>query len=289
MNKNSFNHTDHTEPQTSSKGSFSSTKNQPAHHSFSRNSHENGQHLILPGLKPCLELIQSEPQKINQLYIREGRSGKEHALLLNTCREHHIRFTFVNNEALNRLCNNVQHQGIAAKLNAVNYTPFEDMLEQAFQAPLPLIIAFDQVLDPGNIGTLVRTLYALGAAGIVVPKHNSAFLGPGAHRSAAGSLEKFPIAEVVNMARSIELAAKSGFTIYGANMHGINVLNSPEHVLQLPAILILGNEEKGIRQGVQRHCQFNLAIPFLREFNSLNVAQAGAILTACFLRSHKYL
>lgn len=279
----------YNEKSNSSKETFSNTqKPRSTHHTFSKKSNENEQHLILPGLKPCLELIQSEPQKINHLYMRDGRSGKEHTLLLDLCREHHIRFTFVNGEALNRLCDNVQHQGVAVKLNSVNYTPFEDLLEQAFEAPLPLIIAFDQVLDPGNIGTLVRTLYALGVAGIVVPKHNSAFLGPGAHRSAAGSLQKLPIAEVTNLARSIELASKSGFTIYGADANGINVLSSCECSLELPAILVLGNEEKGIRQGVQKHCQYNLSIPFLREFDSLNVAQAGAILAACFLRSHKF-
>lgn len=252
----------------------------------SNNASSESSHLVLPGYKPCLELLQSDPNKIDQLYIRDSRQSKDTALLLDLCREKRVRFALVNEEALRRLCGDSQHQGVAARLRSMSYVNFEDLLEQAFSAPLPLIIALDQVLDPGNVGTLVRTMYALGAAGLVVPRHNSAFLGPGAHRSAAGSLERLPIAEVVNLSRAVELAAKSGFTTYSADMDGINALEAPIESMQFPALLVLGSEEKGVRPGVQKHCDHTLSIPFLREFDSLNVAQAGGILTSCFARAY---
>ncbi len=264
----------------------SKQKNKKPFDQASRESKDN----LLPGLKPVLELLQEDSGKIDQLYLKKGRQGKEFQLILDLCRENHIRFTLLEDDALNRLCDGASHQGVAARLRQVSYIEAETLLEKAFDAPLPLIVALDQVMDPGNVGTLVRTLYALGAAGLIVPRHNSAFLGPGAQRSAAGSLEKLPIAQVVNLSRTVELAAKSGFTTYSAKLGGINALTadtgaSPIENLQLPALLVLGNEEKGVRQGVQNHCQFDLTIPFLREFDSLNVAQAGAILTSCFLRA----
>ncbi len=252
---------------------------------FKKNK-KNSQH-ILPGYKPVLELLQNDPSKIDHLYLRKGKNIKEANLLLALCKEHSVRHTLVEDEVLARLCDNANHQGVAVRLREVSYTPFETLLETAFSAPLPLIIALDQVLDPGNVGTLVRTMYALGAAGLVVPKHNSAFLGAGAARSAAGSLEKLPIAEVVNLARAVELAAKSGYTTYYADMHGENALTcETQNKLQFPALLVLGSEEKGVRQGVQNHCSAALSIPFLREFDSLNVAQAGAILLASFFQAH---
>jgi len=285
-------------------------KPQSQFHSTKNIERSNDKLNILPGLKPVLELLHSDAGKIDQILIRKGRSGKESSLLLDLCREKHVRFALVDNEAISRLCDGVQHQGVAARLRGMSYIPAEDLLEQAFDAPLPLIVALDQVLDPGNVGTLVRTLYALGVAGLIVPRHNSAFLGPGAQRSAAGCLEKLPIAEVVNLARTVELAAKSGFTTYCAQLGGINALattsgtsdlsgtssaefsrtnnQSHENILQVPALLVLGSEESGVRQGVQKHCHHNISIPFLREFDSLNVAQAGAILTSCFLRAHKF-
>lgn len=246
---------------------------------------KNSQH-ILPGYKPVLELLQNEPSKIDHLYLRKGKNSKDAALILSLCREHSVRHTLVEEDVLQRLCANANHQGVAVRLREVSYIPFETLLETAFQAPLPLVIALDQVLDPGNVGTLVRTMYALGAAGLVVPMHNSAFLGAGAARSAAGSLEKLPIAQVVNLARAVELAGKSGYTTYYADMHGKNVLTAQtQNELQFPALLVLGSEEKGVRQGVQNHCSEALSIPFLREFDSLNVAQAGAILLASFFQA----
>lgn len=247
---------------------------------------------ILPGLKPVLELLQTDSGKIDQVFLRKGRTPKDSNLILDLCREKGVRFSLVDDSTLAQLCDtndeqNVQHQGIIARLREMSYISAEDLLEQAFDAPLPLIIALDQVLDPGNVGTLVRTLYALGVAGLIVPRHNSAFLGAGAQRSSAGTLEKLPIAEVVNLARTVELASKSGFTTYAAELNGINALET-NGFLKLPALLVLGSEEKGVRQGIQKHCEYKLTIPFLRDFDSLNVAQAGAILTSCFLRSHKF-
>lgn len=242
---------------------------------------------ILPGIKPVLELLESDPAKIDHVYLRKGKIGKEVNAVLSLCKEHGVRHTLVGDDALARLCGNAQHQGVALRLREVSYVPYEDLLEKAFEAPLPLIIALDQVLDPGNVGTLVRTMYAMGAAGLVVPKHNSAFLGAGASRSAAGSLEKLPIAEVVNLARAVELAGKSGYTVYYADMDGKNALSCEVQAsLSFPAVLVLGSEEKGVRQGVQNHCFCALSIPFLREFDSLNVAQAGAILLSAFFQAH---
>lgn len=266
---------------------------------------------VLPGLKPVLELLESNAGKVEHVYIRKGRTPKDSNKVLDLCREKGVRFSMVDDGILARLCEEKarqseqfhpqpQHQGIVASLRAMSYVDVEDLLEQAFDAPLPLIVALDQVLDPGNVGTLVRTLYALGVAGLIVPRHNSAYLGAGAQRSSAGTLEKLPIAEVVNLARTVELAAKSGFTTYAAELDGINVLSAQSQhesknvteilspTLELPALLVLGSEEKGVRQGILKHCAHKLTIPFLRNFDSLNVAQAGAILTSCFLRAHKF-
>ena len=184
-----------------------------------------------------------------------------------------------------RLCPGVQHQGVLARLRASSRIAWESLLTEAADAPLPLIVALDQVQDPGNVGTLARTLYALGAAGLVLPRHNSAYLGPGARRSAAGALDRLPLAEVVNLARAVEQAREAGIATYAARFadDGVNALCAP---LEFPALLVLGNEDAGIRPGVAKQCAHSLHIPFLREFDSLNVAQAGGILASCFARAH---
>ena len=142
---------------------------------------------------------------------------------------------------------------------------------------VPLVVALDQVQDPGNVGTLCRTLYALGGAGVILPRHNSAYLGPAAHRAAAGALERLPVARVTNLAHALDEAEEAGFSIYGAGC-GPDAADAFEHAMQLPAVLVLGNEDKGLRPGVAKRCGRMLRIPLARKFDSLNVAQAGAIL-----------
>ena len=111
------------------------------------------------------------------------------------------------------------------------------------------------------------------------------FLGAGARRAAAGALERLPVAKVMNIARALDEARDAGFLIYGAAF-GEGSLDAFTTRLHTPALLVLGNEEHGIRPQVAKRCHHLLHIPMLRTFDSLNVAQAGGILTSCFARQH---
>jgi 23S rRNA (guanosine2251-2'-O)-methyltransferase len=172
---------------------------------------------------------------------------------------------------------------VAARCAALDYTPLERLLERAPEAPLPLIVALDQVQDTGNVGVLARTVHALGGAGLIVCQHHGAYLGAGAVRSSAGALNKLPVAKVGNLANAMKDCVNYDYTLYCARMtsDSDNVYTAE---LQTPAVLLLGNEEKGIRPGVSKFAHHSLHIPFQREFDSLNVAQAGAIIVSEFAR-----
>lgn len=243
---------------------------------------------VLPGLKPVLELLQAAPQRIDTLFVRKGLRHAESARLLDVCRAASVRFRLVDDAVLDRLCPrnagtaHTQHQGVVARLASADFADYATMLATVADAPLPLILALDQVQDPGNVGTLARSLYALGGAGLLLPRHNSAYLGAGARRCAAGALERLPVACVTNLAHALDEAEEAGLAIVGAHYspHSHNACIVP---LPLPAVLVLGNEGKGLRPGVAKRCGFMVHIPFLRTFDSLNVAQAGAMLLALWL------
>lgn len=318
---------------------------------------------ILPGVKPVLELLESDPGRVEAVFIRKGKRGREVDRIVELCREARVRFTFAEPHALDRLFASGQaigqptgqaaaepdmpepdaddlfaddaedddawdilegdgpddgsddaeddatprasrpshpsrpsHQGVIARVFDAGFADLGDILRDAPDAPLPLIVALDQVQDPGNVGTLARTLYALGAAGLVVVRHGGAALGGAAARAAAGALEKLPVAKVTNLARALDEADEAGYTIYAAGgaapdtdgKPGSGPRNPFTEPLRTPAVLVLGNEDTGIRPNVAKRCHFTLAIPMARDFDSLNVAQAGAILVGCFAaRRHK--
>ncbi|MFT4302330.1 MAG: TrmH family RNA methyltransferase [Desulfovibrio sp.] len=246
---------------------------------------------LLPGLKPVLELLSSDPQRIDCVFCKKGLRGPEAREMQDLCRKNDVRFTLVDQPVLDRLCrpasggsreagrDAVGHQGVVARLSVTSFCELEDIFATVEQAPLPIILALDQVQDPGNVGTLCRTLYALGGAGIILPRHNSAYLGPAARRAAAGALEHLPVARVTNLGHALDSAEEAGLTIYGAGgQAGSGSLDAFAEPMCLPAVLVLGNEDKGLRPGVAKRCAHMMRIPLARSFDSLNVAQAGGIL-----------
>lgn len=246
---------------------------------------------LLPGSKPVLELLAEDPHKILKVFYK--KNFREAAKITTLCRKNRIPFQEVDNDCLDSLCGNdagaqIAHQGIAALLSDARFAAIESLADTVAQAPLPILLALDQVRDPGNLGTLCRTAWALGVAGIILPKHNSASLGPAAARSAAGTLEKMSFTIAPNLARGLDYLEERGIFIYGCaalptetqeNSRKSHLfVNAFEHDWQFPCVLVLGGEQKGLRPGVAKRCSLFASIPFARSFDSLNVAQAGAIL-----------
>ncbi|WP_207263275.1 RNA methyltransferase [Desulfovibrio sp. Huiquan2017] len=238
--------------------------------------------IYVVGNKPVKELLLDSPQKVDFVAFRKGRRDQAMEEILEICRTAQVPYKSVSAKELDYMFRG-NHQGVAARCAALDYTPLEQLLEQAPQAPLPLIVALDQVQDTGNVGVLARTVHALGGAGLIVCQHHGAYIGAGAVRSSAGALNKLPVAKVGNLANAMKDCVNYDYTLYCARMtsDSENVYTATLHT---PAVLILGNEEKGIRPGVAKFAHHSLHIPFQREFDSLNVAQAGAIIVSEFAR-----
>ncbi|MDR3357491.1 MAG: 23S rRNA (guanosine(2251)-2'-O)-methyltransferase RlmB [Desulfovibrio sp.] len=244
---------------------------------------------VLPGIKPVLELLSHDPGRIDLVYCRKGLRSREALEAQRLCRQNGLRFSLVEQAALDRLCRDAQreqravaHQGIVARLSMSAFCGLDDLFPLAASAPFPVVLALDQVQDPGNVGALARTLYILGGGGIILPLHNAARIGPAAHKAAAGALERLPLARVANLGHALDRAEEAGFAVYGTGCGGetagLLTRDAFAETLRLPAVLALGNEQKGLRPGVAKRCACLLRIPQARAFDSFNVAQAGAIL-----------
>lgn len=235
---------------------------------------------LVVGVKPTLELLRREADRIEMVFVQRGRRERALSDILDACRKFGVVFRLVPKADLDRL-HPGNHQGVAAKLAEVRYLGLEALAAAALEAPLPLIVALDRVQDPGNVGVLARTLFGLGAAGMVLPTMGSAHLGAGAVKSSAGTLHRLSISRPHNLAKALDYFDSQGFHIYGADMEGAPVQSAP---LAHPAVLVLGSEQKGLRPGVLKRCRNLLSIPLAQNLESLNVAQAGAILVWEFAR-----
>jgi 23S rRNA (guanosine2251-2'-O)-methyltransferase len=240
----------------------------------------DSQELLTPGRKPVLELLRARPEGVDTVFLADDAPGLGDILAL--CRDAGVRFRKVRRAELDRMFPG-NHQGVAARLRRRELVDLATLLDGARRCPFPLILALDQVQDPGNVGTLARTLLALGGAGLLFPKDRTAFMGAAAAKAAAGALDRLPLCQVVNLARALDTCADAGFAIYGSAA-GDESTELFSASLDFPAVLILGNEEKGMRPNVGKRCSQMLSIPMHGGFDSLNVAQAGAMIMTEMLR-----
>ena len=146
---------------------------------------------ILPGLKPVIEALETIPKKVEQVLLRKGLENRDTHYIQSLCQQNKIKLSRVDQLVLDKLCRRkanlplVAHQGVLARLCASEMVDLETLTSKLTSVPLPLILALDQIQDPGNLGTLARTLYTLGGCGLLVPLHNTAALSIAAERSAA--------------------------------------------------------------------------------------------------------
>ncbi len=231
---------------------------------------------VTAGRNPVRELLEAFPRRVDTVLVRKGQREAKVQEIVALADENRIKVQFVDDAVLRRLYSG-SHQGVIAITAAVEYAELDALIMSVADAPLPVLLALDKVQDPGNLGAMARTAWALGAAGIIVPRHGGAYIGAGAMRASAGALHHLPVARVTNMSQALDACAEAGLTILCADATGEDVHAA---TVRLPAVLVLGGEEKGVRFGVAKHCQQKLAIPFKRAFDSLNVAQAAAIILA---------
>lgn len=230
---------------------------------------------VVSGRKPVLELVSRDPDTVEQVVLRQGLKGQDIKELLDACRASGVRYRFLAPDALERAAPGCR-QGVAAFTASKAFLELDELLDHARHAPLPVILALDQVQDPGNVGALARTLLALGGGGLIVPKHHGARLGGAASRASAGALERLPVHLCVNLSRALDACTDAGLEVLKAEAgpEGHNLFDAR---FNFPAVLVLGGEEDGVRPGVAKRCARSVFIPMPGGFESLNVAQAGAV------------
>jgi len=139
-----------------------------------------------------------------------------------------------------------------------------------------LWLALDCLQDPHNVGAVFRTAAFFGVRGVIVTRDRSAPLNGTVLDVAAGGVEHVPFCSVPNLSRTLDLAKKSGLWLLGSSEHAGTPLREirPDR----PWLLVIGNEEKGLRRLTLDHCDQVCSIPPRGRVTSLNVSAATAVM-----------
>ena len=185
-----------------------------------------------------------------------------------------IRPIIISNEELERMSPDTSHQGMLLEANTV-FVDFREIEKAVLASQKCHLLILDQVTDPQNVGSIIRSSHAFGIDAVILPRDNSCVETPALIKASSGMVERVKIATVTNLANHIKALQKSGFWIVGLDASGADSIRGfkfPEK-----CALVVGSEGDGLRRLTKEMCDYLVNIPIDSASESLNVAVASAI------------
>ena len=192
-------------------------------------------------------------------------------------------YSFVSASKIEEMSVSERSQGVVALASSAEYSTVEDILsESKKKGKMPFIVIADEITDPHNLGAIIRTANASGAAGVIIPKHRSAGINAVVAKTSAGAVYHTKIAKVASLTKTVDMLKKEGIWVFGADMAGEKNIYKAD--LTGPLALVVGSEGKGIGKLMKEKCDFLVKIPMLGKTESLNASVAAGIIMYEVLR-----
>jgi len=230
---------------------------------------------VLAGPNAVTEALGAAGREIAVVYLAEGLARGTADAIERLARKAGVECHESPREVLDALAKGLNHQGVVALAGDYPYVDVESLIETSKRSPAPILVVLDQIQDPGNLGAIVRSAHALGAAGVAVTRDKSASMTPFAVRASAGASELIRVARTGNLAQCLDHLRDEGFFIAGAAGEAERCLGEIDWTR--PTALVLGSEGRGLRRLTREHCDALFRIPLATAFDSLNVSVAAAI------------
>ena len=234
------------------------------------------------GRHPVLEALKAG-REINKILVAEGSTGSNLMEILSLASKRSLMVQNVPKTRLDQIAPGRNHQGVIAYIAAKEYAELDDIMAAAKNSPRPgLIIVLDEVEDPHNLGSILRSAEAVGAHGIVIPKRRAVPLTSTVAKASAGAIEHVPVARVANISQTIETLKKEGFWVVGTEVQTDKMYHQVD--MSGPTVIVIGNEGKGLGEVVKKRCDYLVRLPMVGQVQSLNAGVAAGILMYEVLR-----
>ncbi|NOT55528.1 MAG: 23S rRNA (guanosine(2251)-2'-O)-methyltransferase RlmB [Deltaproteobacteria bacterium] len=222
----------------------------------------------LYGWHPVHEHLRAHPRSCTEVYLLPSLQGSVIDQLAHAAR---VPVRYESPTFFETFTQGGVHQGVAARLQPFPYVSLQSMLEREPD----IVLVLDNIIDPRNLGALLRTAEGAGVGGVILTSARSASLSPLVEKVATGATAYLPICRIENLARTLSTVRERGYWTVGL------VPEATMSLYDLPSFrkiaLVMGGEEKGVRQLTQQLCDCLVSIPMRGKIASLNVSVAGAI------------
>ena len=213
--------------------------------------------------------------RVLRVCLMESFRDAEILFLLSS---NNVNITYVQRAELDRLAKDGVHQGIVAYIKPYEFTPLNEVLANCKKSNHPILVLLDGVVDPHNLGAILRCCDIFGVNGLLIGKNDQVGLTSTVAKTSAGAINYVPVVQIGNINQTIELLKKEGFWIVSAD--GNSNRNYSDINYDFPTVLVIGNEGSGISKLVLKNSDFIVKIPMYGKVNSLNASVATGIFLA---------
>lgn len=229
----------------------------------------------VPGRNPVREALRSDRVTVVEIYRAPSAGGAVVEEIQRLAGDRGIPLHRVPEDQIVERVEDRGYQGVLARIEEFPILPLPELLDGLPGSGWWRLVVLDQVQDPVNLGKLARSSLFFGAGGLVKTRDRSAPVTPTAIRTSAGALLHLPVAAVTNLSRALEELRERRFWSVGLLAEAERTVEEVPRDRHLA--LVLGNEESGLRRLTREGCDYRVAIRGSGQFESLNVATAGAV------------
>lgn len=227
------------------------------------------------GKNAVIEALKSE-RDVNKILIAEGSQKGQMQTVIALAKNANVLVQFVPKKKLESLVD-ANHQGVIAQVAAYQYSEIDDLFALAEERnEIPFFLLLDEIEDPHNLGSIMRTADAVGAHGIIIPRRRAVGLTATVAKASTGAIEHVPVVRVTNMSRTIDELKERGIWVVGTDATGSEDYRSFDGTM--PLGLVIGSEGKGMGRLIREKCDFLIKLPMVGSVTSLNASVAAAIL-----------
>jgi len=227
--------------------------------------------MLIEGKNAISEILGSEVT-IEKILIAKNTTDN---VFISKIKSAGVRYQFVDKLALDKLSQTRNHQGFIAFTSDYKYHDLDAVLASLRNKENATLLLLDGVEDPHNLGNIIRTAECMGVDAVIIPKNRSVGVNETVARVSMGAITHMKVCKVTNLNPIIENLKKShNFWIYGADMNGKNV---SQVNLEGRVAIVMGGEDSGVSHLTKKLCDEIISIPMHGKVNSLNVANATAM------------
>jgi 21S rRNA (GM2251-2'-O)-methyltransferase len=256
---------------------------------------------LVYGTNPVREALRQNRRALYALYVQsdggsasggaDGAGVRADAEILRLAEEKRVRVERASKHDLNMACDNKPHQGVLLDAEALEIPTLEDLPRWDGAGVPPVWLALDEIVDPQNLGAIIRSAHFLGVDGVVCCAKNSAPFNATVSKASAGAMEAQIVHQTGVMHRFLAKARDEGWDVVGAAAEEARAEVVSRFDVRAPTVLVMGNEGSGLRTNVRRACNRLIAIPggpgVAAGVDSLNVSVAAGILAHSLLANRR--